>query len=143
MQSFMILVTNKPHQSTASEWYASLDISVLLDAYSTEDARTRWSFHFRRVGNIHTTLLPDQHIYQSQTSDARKSALGTNKPITIPSYRCSERSSSAFSLLLPRTSYNKASSRRVVPRLREDSFVYHVCSGKAKLYVKSDMRYES
>lgn len=80
MQSFMILVTNKPHQPTASEWYASLDISVLLDAYSTEDARTRWSFHFRRVGNIHTTLLPDQHIYQSQTSDARKSTLGpTNR----------------------------------------------------------------
>lgn len=80
MQSFMILVTNKPYQSTASELYASLDISVLLDAYSTEDARARWSFHFRRVGNIHTTLLPDQHIYQSQTSDARKSTLGpTNR----------------------------------------------------------------
>lgn len=58
MQSFMILVTNKPYQSTASELYASLDISVLLDAYSTEDARARWSFHFRRVGNIHTTLFP-------------------------------------------------------------------------------------
>lgn len=44
------------------------------------DARARWSLHLRRVGNIHTTPLPDQHIYQSQTSDPRKSTLGpTNR----------------------------------------------------------------
>lgn len=69
-----------PSQLSRISTHASLDISILFDAYSTGDARARWSLHLRRVGNIHTTPLPDQHIYQSQTSDPRKSTLGpTNR----------------------------------------------------------------